>query len=287
MVDHKHLTTELTFDAQFQSPTVGQSEGIFLMWKDDLLKLEEVATNPQGVHDMVKNILEDLASMYEGSWLVGGDLNELLKARDQFGRYSNKQDLILERLDRCFETDAWIEKFPESTVTHLPRTHSDHCLLLLSFSHQNHNRANNPFKFESMWCSHPNFFPLEEDSFDARTDILEATSVFTNRETGWNKHAFGNIFHRKRHILARLSGIQKSNAYPFRTFLQDLEAKLQHDFSAILKSKEYFWKLKSIISLLIEGDANTKFFYISTLNKRRRNMIMSLKDEVGNNIQNP
>lgn len=30
--------------------------------------------------------LEDMASVYKGSWLVGSDLNEVLKARDKFGR---------------------------------------------------------------------------------------------------------------------------------------------------------------------------------------------------------
>ncbi|XP_019256613.1 PREDICTED: uncharacterized protein LOC109235058 [Nicotiana attenuata] len=131
------------------------------------------------------------------------------------------------------------------------------------------------------------FLPLVEDRFDARLDILEATYVFTNRVTDWNKHVFGNIFHSKRHILARLSGIQKSNACPFSIFLQELEAKLQHDFYTILKIEEDFWKLISRISWLSEGNANTKFFHISTLNRRRRNMIMSFKDEVGTTVRIP
>lgn len=54
MTGQKHLTVELKFDAQFQSPVIGQSGGIVFMWKDDFVKLEEVATTPQGVHIMVK-----------------------------------------------------------------------------------------------------------------------------------------------------------------------------------------------------------------------------------------
>nr|XP_009627879.1 uncharacterized protein LOC104118359 [Nicotiana tomentosiformis] len=54
MTDHKNLTTELKFSAQFQTPYVGKSGGIVVMWKDDLVKLEEVSTTPQGVHVMIK-----------------------------------------------------------------------------------------------------------------------------------------------------------------------------------------------------------------------------------------
>ncbi|OIT35847.1 hypothetical protein A4A49_64570, partial [Nicotiana attenuata] len=52
MADHKHLTTELQFDAQFQNPSIGQSGGTVLMWKDELLKIEEVSTTSQGIHAM-------------------------------------------------------------------------------------------------------------------------------------------------------------------------------------------------------------------------------------------
>lgn len=64
-------------------------------------------------------------------------------------RYTKRQDLILERRDMCFATDEWIEMFPESTVTHLPRTHP----LLLNIIIQYQNSHKKPFRFESMWCN--------------------------------------------------------------------------------------------------------------------------------------
>lgn len=138
-----------------------------------------------------------------------------------------------------------------------------------------------------MWCNHPDFLLIVQDSFTTSTDILRATTCFTNRVSDWNKHVFSKIFHRKRQILARLAGIQKSNVYPFSNFLLELEANLQQEFSVILKSEEDFWKPKSRITWLSEGDANKTFFHISTVNRRRRNRILSLKDEVGNTIQDP
>lgn len=82
------------------------------MWKDGLIKLEEVSTTPQGVYVMDKVLpptpnfflisaiyasnsltdriklwdhLVDIASVFKGNWLVRGDFNEVLKAKDKFG----------------------------------------------------------------------------------------------------------------------------------------------------------------------------------------------------------
>lgn len=56
MIDHKHLTAELQFSAQFQTPVIGQSGGIVITWQDDMVKLEDVSTTPHGVYVMVKVI---------------------------------------------------------------------------------------------------------------------------------------------------------------------------------------------------------------------------------------
>lgn len=66
-----------------------------------------------------------------------------------------------------------------------------------------------------------------------------------------------------------------------------MEKELIFDFNHILKLEEDFWKLKSRISWLNGGDANTNFFHLSTLKRRRRNRISALKDGDGNWITDP
>lgn len=100
--------------------------------------------------------------------------------------------------------------------------------------------------------------------------------------TDWNRNNFGNIFKKKRIILARLAGLQKSSHYPTSTFLQNLEIDLNRDFNHLLTLEEEFWKLKSRISWLNDGNANANFFHLSTLKRRRRNRISALKDSNGN-----
>lgn len=98
----------------------------------------------------------------------------------------------------------------------------------------------------------------------------------------WNKEVFGNIFHHKQKILYKLDGIQKSKSYPSSFFLQDLEKILTKEFISILRQEHEFWRLKSRITWLDEGDANTKFFHNSTLNKRIRNRVNAINDNSGN-----
>ncbi|KAF3661675.1 hypothetical protein FXO37_12812 [Capsicum annuum] len=77
-------------------------------------------------------------------------------------------------------------------------------------------------------------------------------------------------------------GIQRFRAYTRSLFLQELEHTLVRDYRLILQQEQEFWRLKSRISWLAEGDNNTRFFHTSTLNRRRRNRINSLRDDSRN-----
>lgn len=48
--------------------------------------------------------------------------------------WSNKRGIhhrIWKRLDRALVNDSWLEKMPQTTITHLSSIGSDHCPLLL------------------------------------------------------------------------------------------------------------------------------------------------------------
>lgn len=80
----------------------------------------------------------------------------------------------------------------------------------------------------------------------------------------------------------RLGGIQKSPHYPTSSFLQKLEVSLNQNLTELFYAEHEFWKLKSRIHWLNEGDANTKFYHMSTVHKRRKNKIFAFRDTVGN-----
>ena len=93
---------------------------------------------------------------------------------------------------------------------------------------------------------------------------------------------FGNLFAKKRRVLARLNGVQKALADNPCDFLMDLENQLVSEYSLILTQEEEFWALKSRLNTTTFGDRNTSFFHVSTVVRRHRNKIRCIKDTVGN-----
>ena len=98
--------------------------------------------------------------------------------------------------------------------------------------------------------------------------------------SAWNKSKFGNIFHRKKRILARLNGVQCALTSNPSESLYRLEKSLREDYFIILKLEEELWALKSRVGWVVEGDRNTKFFHTSTIVHRRTNKIVRLRNSV-------
>ena len=97
----------------------------------------------------------------------------------------------------------------------------------------------------------------------------------------WNKTQFGNIFSRKKNIMAKLNGIQRSIAIIPSSFLCNLENELLKELDNVLSQEEELWALKSRVNWMIQGDRNTSFYHVSTLVRRKRNQIMAIKDTCG------
>lgn len=69
--------------------------------------------------------------------------------------------------------------------------------------------------------------------------------MFTRDASEWNKSHFGNIFAKKRRIMARLDDIQRALAIRPLDSLVELERKLQADLNCVLCQEEELWALKS------------------------------------------
>ena len=107
-------------------------------------------------------------------------------------------------------------------------------------------------------------------------------SIPLPRAKTWNRDHFGNIFHRKRRIYARLKGVQIALGNNLNNFLIDLEKSLLVELPSVANLEAEFWSTKSRISWVVEGDRNTAFFHNLALIRRRRNHISSMKDSMDN-----
>jgi ribonuclease HI len=260
--------------------------------------------------------LKIIAGLHNMPWVMLGDFNDILSCDEKWGgnrpsnsrmfefktclnacnmidlgfsgpkfTWSNCHDvssLIMERLDRALANSDWRILFPEATVSHLTRTHSDHCPFLLTLCPAIPHVLPRPFRFENIWLSHSDFPNIVDQAWAVPSLNLSNTfNIFASMVTVWNKREFGNIFHRKNRILARLNGIQCALASNPSESLSRIERTLREDYFNVLKLEEDFWALKSRVGWVVEGDRNTKFFHTSTLVRRRYNKIVRLRNSVG------
>ncbi|XP_019162015.1 PREDICTED: uncharacterized protein LOC109158583 [Ipomoea nil] len=170
----------------------------------------------------------------------------------------------------------------------LPCTRSDHHpIQFLSEAATPPPRNERPFRFEAAWLLRDDYWDTWKQAWDPLGDnISGAIDRVGKLSKDWNLKTFGNIFHRKKMILARIAGIQASPNYGSNRTLMNLEIRLVDELNNILKQEEVFWYQKSRKDWIQDGDKNTTFYHKATLIRRNRSRITMLKID-GEWISNP
>ena len=119
---------------------------------------------------------------------------------------------------------------------------------------------NRLFKFQTCWLSDPSFPTIVSWAWSQFEIQVDAISKFIDEVTRWNRMHFGNVFNRKKNIMARLNGTQRALATRPSSFLINLENELLKDLEVVLNQEEEIWALKSRVIWLVQGDRNTNFF---------------------------
>ena len=85
-----------------------------------------------------------------------------------------------------------------------------------------------------MWLFHQDFPRVVQQAWANNRVLQEAILDFVGKAKGWNVEVFGNLFAKKRKVLARLHGTQKALANNPNDFLLGLEQQLISKYSLIL-----------------------------------------------------
>ena len=165
--------------------------------------------------------------------------------------WTNKREvgaLILERIDRFFVNPDWCMMYLEARISHLTRCHSDHCPVLLESKPMNQLHLPRPFKFQSCWLAVFSFPSIVFQAWNHLTHLGDAIDKSVKDESIWNKNQFGNVFAKKKRIMAKLNGVQKAMVIRSNVHLIELKKMLQLELDSILNQERDIWALKSRIN---------------------------------------
>lgn len=261
------------------------------------------------------DLMRTLAAQSSLPWLVAGDFNEILSNSEKSGgpprgaapmarfrgalvdcgltdmgfsssKFTWSNRFTKERLDRACSTPSWNTLYPCSRVIILSPSKSDHNPLLLDVSVEPIFTRRKPkrFRFEEMWSQHGDSSSIIQKGWTLPSTGDSMAQVCSKiRNTGqllmeWHVAVFQQRQNEMKLIQHKLD-ILMSKQYSPEQF--DEQNALCIRYNELLSLDETYWKQRSRVLWLKEGDRNTAFFHRKASNRRSRNKIQGLIDEVG------
>lgn len=198
--------------------------------------------------------------------MVDNELTDL-PSRGAFFTWSNgrPEDPIIRKLDRALVNEHWSVCFPDSLAVFDPPGDSDHSPCLVSTDMQL-ERSKKSFKYFSFLSTHPKFRELISEAW--LKEVCVGSPMFTIAQRmrnikvacrKLNKEGFGNIQQKTKDSLDHLELIQTSlmSSPSDALFREEFVARKKWNFFA--SAQESFYKQKSRIRWMKDGDANTAF----------------------------
>nr|XP_011469216.1 PREDICTED: uncharacterized protein LOC105352889 [Fragaria vesca subsp. vesca] len=215
------------------------------------------------------------------------DDTELLDLGFQGAPYTWKGGNVRCQLDRAVASPSWLDLFPASFVTHLPPIHGDHVPLLLSV----HNAflpskkfMKFRFRFESSWTAHEACKGVIESSWAVSIQgqpmfqVMKKIANTLMELNDWQRATFGN---RKREIEGIQERLEQFLCLPLTANYLEEHSQLSNQLKNLLDEERNYWKQRSRVAWLNEGDKNTNYFHRKTSNHRAKNRLRGLFDVNG------
>ncbi|KAH7666231.1 RNA-directed DNA polymerase protein [Dioscorea alata] len=194
--------------------------------------------------------------------------------------WSNGQSVpIWIRLDRFLYSHDWILSNPRTLQSALPRFGSDHSPICLDFG--NHIPRHRIFRLEKSWYSNDQLETLiqgwwSELNLDGCGAFIFSKKLpyLKSKLRSWAKITFGNSNALKNSLLLELNSLDSTNeSRPLSDDEITGASLLRSDLFALLKQEEIYWKQRSRITWLKEGDSNMKYFHSLANGRRNSNFI--------------
>lgn len=167
----------------------------------------------------------------------------------------------------------------------LPRLGSDHVPIRLELG--DHFSSPRTFRFEEVWVTTDGFQEMIQLWWEDMTPTGCGAFVISKKLAGlrerlreWAKESFGSIKLKKLNLLQELESLDIIKES--RCLLSNEVASEQHLLKSrenIRKQEEIYYRQRSRLQWLKEGDGNTKFFHAVANGRKCRNLIPGLSQD--------
>ncbi|CAA7027574.1 unnamed protein product [Microthlaspi erraticum] len=257
--------------------------------------------------------LSDMSFHRRGAWLMIGDFNEITGNHEKRGGRRRSDTSFLDfrrmlancgmidfpfkgnclswvgyrasgkvqcRLDRAVGNEDWHHSFSHTNVEYLHLWGSDHRPVLARImSHEAKVKRN--FRFDKRWLGKDGFKDTVTSGWRSSPsagigNVHGKIQSCRRAISSWKRLNKSNSALQIEAIKEQLERAQTDDSVPSEEVM-----KLKWDLCNALRDEELFWRQKSRVSWLKEGDRNTKFFHATTKQRRARNRITKLKRQDG------
>ncbi|XP_061999224.1 uncharacterized protein LOC133716539 [Rosa rugosa] len=190
------------------------------------------------------------------------------------------------RLDRAVCTPAWCDVYGHARLRHLPPSDSDHVPILLhaSTAPLTTKKFRHRFKFEAYWLPNPECDEVVNTAWsrDVTGSLMYQVTQkisYTRLELDkWQKRAFKG---RQMQMLGVRARLEELLDVHLTEEVVVEKWQLMGTLQQLLSQEESFWKQRSKVQWLKEGDSNTSYFHRKAANRRRKNSLRGLYNEDG------